>query len=87
MPTLLGINPLSAQVLLDVPEQLFNRVQPRRVLSVEHHIHSHPSSCLQDFGVLMYDRIVHEQDYGLVLKLSVASHTSESMVYEVLKQH
>ena len=35
----------------------------------------------------MYDRIVHEQDYGLVLKLSVASHTSESMVYEVLKQH
>ena len=86
MEILLGGDGMSLEVLLNEAKQLFDWVEPGRVLSVEQHIHFHLAASLQDHRVFVDDCVVHHQDYVPMVVPRIASNAPQGMVYKVLKQ-
>jgi hypothetical protein len=58
---LLGINTSLQQFPLNIAKQVLNWVQPRAILSIEEHIDLHLPTQMEYLGVMMDDRIVHEE--------------------------
>lgn len=67
-------------------KELLNWVEPRRVLGIEEDGDLEFAGSLEYDRVLVDDRIVHQQDYVLVLSGSACSKVSERIVDEVLEE-
>ena len=83
---LLVVDSLILDSFFDQLEQLLDGIQPWSILSVEQHIYFHLSSSFHDERVFVDDSIIHQEDYRCIFGLYISSDTSQSLVYEILKQ-
>ena len=72
---------------LDVIEELLNRIEPRRVLGVQQDVGFEPPRRRVDGLVLVYARVVHQDDYFLLLGLSIDPKLVQHSVQEIVKDH
>ncbi len=72
---------------LDVIEELLNRIKPRRVLGIQKDIRFEPPRSSVDRLVLVYARVVHQDDYLLLLGLSIDPQLVQHSVQEIVKDH
>lgn len=68
-------------------EELLDRIQPGRVLSVQQHMRFEPAGGLVDLRVLVDRGVVHEHDDLLPLRLLVDSEFVQCPVQETIKDH
>ena len=72
---------------LDVIEELLNRIEPRRVLGIQKNICFEPPRSGVDRLVLVDARVVHQDDYLLLLSLSIDPQLVQHPVQEIVEDH
>ncbi len=76
---------VAPQLALDVVEELLDRVQPRRVLSVEQHVHFKLPSRFVDAWVFVYSGVVHQDNDLFGLRVFVHTELVQCPVQEVVE--
>ena len=75
------------QLSLDIVEQLFDGIQPGRVLGIEKNIRFELPSCLVDDRVFVNSCVVHEDHDVLRLRVFVRTELVQSTVQEVVEHY
>jgi hypothetical protein len=82
--TVLCINLLLSQLLLQCAKEMFDRVQPGTVLGIEDHIHLEALACVENRSMFVDDGIIHENYWYFLREFGISPDIHESMIDKVL---